>query len=159
MMTLADYTAPDLIIPRLRSRDASSLTAELCTALEQQGRLNNRSAFLEAVIRRESLASTAMPPGWAIPHARLADIPRLSFALGRTPVPVSWFGGQPVSLIFLFAVPEAEAAAYLNLISGLARLNQDDARWARLASAPDGRSMFDVLQEASLARTRAVLAN
>lgn len=158
-MTLADYTTPDLIIPRLHSRDASDLTAELCLVLQQQGRLSNRSAFYDAVISRESMASTAMPPGWAIPHARLAEIPRLSFALGRTPAPVRWLGGQPVSMVFLFAVPEAEAAAYLNLISALARLSQDDSRLGRLANAPDGPSMFEVLQEVSLSRSRAVLAS
>ena len=159
MMTLADYTAPDLIIPRLHGRDASDLTAELCLVLEQRGRLSDRSAFYDAVIRRESMASTAIPPDWAMPHARLADIPRLSFALGRTPAPVRWFGSQPVSMVFLFAVPEAEAAAYLNLISGLARLSQDDSCLGRLANAPDGPSMFAVLQEVSLSRSRAVLVN
>jgi mannitol/fructose-specific phosphotransferase system IIA component (Ntr-type) len=159
MMTLADFTTPDLIIPRLRSRDASELTAELCLTLEQQGRFSDRSAFYDAVIRRESLSSTAMLFGWALSYARLANIPQLCFALGRTAEPVSWFGGQSVNTIILFAVPEAEAAAYLNLLSGVAKLSQHGACLGQLTSAPDGQAMFEVLQSFPIPKTRAVLVN
>jgi mannitol/fructose-specific phosphotransferase system IIA component (Ntr-type) len=67
-----------------------------------------------------------------------------------------WFGGEPVNLIFLFAVPESEATAYLNLISGLAKLSQDHLRLRRLADAPDSRTMFEVLREIPLPKHPAV---
>ena len=100
-----------------------------------------------------------MLPGWAVPHARLAGIPRLSFALGRTAKPLAWFGGQPVHTVFLFAVPETEAAAYLNLISGLAKLSQDRLRREHLADASDSPAMFEVLQGIPLPGRRSALVN
>ena len=147
MNTVAYYTAPSLMVPLLSSRDGATIMAELCSTLQSQGRITDLLPFYQTVISHESLSSTAMSPGWAMPHARIAGIPRLSFALGRTAEPVVWFGGERVNVVFLFAVPESEAAAYLSLISGLARLSQDSLRLARLGDAPDSRAMFEVLQQ------------
>jgi mannitol/fructose-specific phosphotransferase system IIA component (Ntr-type) len=150
MNSVADYTEPLLIAPLLRSRDAAGVTAELCSMLERQGRIADLLPFYHEVISREALSSSAMSPGWALPHARVAGIPHLCFALGMTAEPLVWFGGEPVSLVFLCAVPQNQAAAYLNLISGLAKLSQNHARLGRLAEAPDSETMFEVLREIPL---------
>lgn len=150
MSAVADYTAPSLMVPLPRGRDAAALVADLCSTLRSQGLISDQETFYRAVLAHEKLSSTAMPPGWALPHARLAGIPRLAFVLGRTREPIAWFGGERVTTIFLCAVPEAEAGAYLGLISGLARLSQDTARLRRLEEAPDSRAMFEVLREVSL---------
>jgi mannitol/fructose-specific phosphotransferase system IIA component (Ntr-type) len=154
MNNVADYTAPLLMVPLLRSRDAAGVTAELCSMLERQGRISDLLPFYHAIISHEALSSTAMSPDWALPHARIAGIPHLCFALGRTAEPLVWFGGERVSMVFLSAVPQNQAAAYLSLISGLAKLNQDHGRLQRLADAPDCEAMFEVLREISLPKRR-----
>ena len=159
MNFVADYTEPSLILPLLRSRDAAGVTAELCSSLQCQGRINDLLPFYHAVLSHESLSSTAMSPGWALPHARITGIRRLSFALGRAAEPLAWFGGQAVSWVFLFAVPESDGAAYLNLISALARFSQDRWRLERLADALDSQSMFDVLREVPLPDRPAAVVN
>ena len=157
--SMADYTEPSLLLPLLRSRDAAAVTAELCSTLQRQGRISDLLPFYHAVISHEALSGTVISPGWALPHARSPEIPQLSFALGRTAEPLAWFGGEPVSMIFLFAVPESDAAAYLSLIAGLAKLGQDRLRLERLADAPDSRTMFEVLGEIPLPRRRAAAVN
>lgn len=157
---VANFTESSLMVPVLRGQDAAAVTAELCSALQRQGWLSDLLPFYQAVISHESLSSTAMSPGWALPHARSAGIERLSFALGRTAEPLVWFGGERVEMVFLFAVPDNEAGAYLNLISGLAKLSQDHGRRQRLAEAPDARAMFELLQEVLLpTRPAAALAS
>ena len=150
MNTVADYTDPSLLQPLLRCRDAAAVAAELCSTLHRLGRVNDLLPFYHAVISHEAVSSTVISPGWALPHARIADLPALSFALGRTAEPLAWFDGQPVNTIFLFAVPESDAAAYLRLIAGLARLGQDRWRLSRLVEAPDSQAMFEVLREIRL---------
>jgi len=155
MNSVADYTDPSLIVPLLRSRDAAAVTAELCSTLQRQGRINDLLPFHHAVITHESVSGTVISPGWALPHARLAGIAGLTFALGRTAEPLAWFGGEPVCMVFLFAVPESEAMAYLSLIAGLARLGQDRLRLERLGDAPDSLTMFEVLREIPLPKRTA----
>ena len=157
--SMADYTEPSLLLPLLRNRDAAAVTAELCSTLQRQGRISDLLPFYHAVISHEALSSTVISPGWALPHARIPEIPRLSFALGRTAEPLAWFGGEPVNMIFLFAVPESDASSYLSLIAGLEKLGQDRLRMHRLADAPDCGTMFEVLGEIPLPKRRAAAAN
>jgi PTS system nitrogen regulatory IIA component len=125
---------------------------ELCSILNQQGRLDEPAAFLNAVIKRESICPTSTAPGWALPHARLPGITQLSFALARSAQPLVWFGEGSIrpQMIFLFAVPEAEAGTYLRVVAGVAKLSQNPILLEQLRGAPDAQTMFEVLRQVSL---------
>jgi mannitol/fructose-specific phosphotransferase system IIA component (Ntr-type) len=158
MSTLADYTSPGLLIPRLQSRNATSVIQELCAVLEGEGRVGDRAAFYKAVLRREELSSTVTPSAWALPHARVPGLESLSFALGLSAESLHWFGNAPypVHVVFLFAVPENEAAVYLRLISALAKLSRDPQMMKRLVNAINGADMFEVFGLIPLREPRAV---
>jgi mannitol/fructose-specific phosphotransferase system IIA component (Ntr-type) len=150
--SLADYTSLELILSPLHSRTATAAIGELCATLSRTGRVKDQLAFYQAVLSHEALGTSAISPGWALPHARLRGLEQLSFALGHSPAPLNWpgAGAEPVHLVFLFAVPEAEGGAYLTLISGLAKLSQEPERVERLLRAPDAGTLFRLLQEVPL---------
>jgi fructose PTS system EIIBC or EIIC component len=154
--SLADFTSAELIVSPLRSETPEAAIGELCDALAAAGRLNNRAEFYDAVLHRERRAGTAIPPEWALPHARLVGLPQLCFALGRSPQPMRWLGpgAEPVRLIFLSAVPERDGLAYLTLISGLARLSKDAARLEHLLLESDRQAMFELLRQIQLPLAR-----
>jgi nitrogen PTS system EIIA component len=150
--TIADYTDPELIIPQVRCHEAPGVLGELCSSLNRAGRLPNILAFYNAAMSHEFVCSTVTSPGWALPHARIRGLERLSFALGRSAEPLDWPGGsgEKVKLVFLFAVPEADAGAYLLLVAGLARLSHDSPGCERLLQAPNPRAIFELLQQVQL---------
>lgn len=150
LKTLADFTSATLMVPELHTRTATGVIAELCSMLQRQGRLSDSARFYDAVLRRELLCTTAIEPGWALPHARLKEISQLSFALARSSQPLVWLGGLGPQTVFLFAVPEAEAKTYLNVVSAVARLTQSPALLEQLRRAPDGEAMFAVLRQVLL---------
>jgi mannitol/fructose-specific phosphotransferase system IIA component (Ntr-type) len=152
LKTLAHYTSPQLIQSPLAGRDAAAAISELCSLLRRFGRVGDSDVFYDRVIRRESMSSTAAPPGWALPHARSHDIPELVFALGQSVEPLAWFGParEPVRWVFLFAVPESQAAPYLALVSALARFSRDPANVERLLRALDRQALFDLLGQVQL---------
>ena len=124
-MTLADFTRPGLIVPHLRSRDATSAIHELSLAMQREGCVPDWLPFYHEALNREFLLSTDMEAGMAFPHARLAGLKELAFAFGRSDEPFAW-GPQithPVRMVFLLAVPATDSEHYLSLISGLARLS------------------------------------
>lgn len=155
LTSLADYTTPGLLIPRLDSRTASGAIAELCARLEFEGRIHDALAFYDAVLSRETLCSTAAAPGWALPHARVRGLSQLSVALGLRAEPITWYSGEAVQMVFLFAVPDDQAANHLRLISALARLSREPLQLERLLRSKDGESMLQVLQEIPLRQSRA----
>ena len=156
-MMLSRYTTCELMVPRLRSRDASAAVAELCSVLHREQRVQELLPFFNAVISRETLGSTATFPGWALPHARSKDVEHLAFAVGLASEPLTWFDGatEPVNVVFLFAVPESETASYLQLVSGIARLSQDPLRVQRLLQATDSQAMFELFREVPLRQAHA----
>lgn len=148
------------MIPNLRNTGPEAVISELTLVLHQEGRLEKVDEFREAVMARELMSPTAIPLGWALPHARLGALPQLSFALGRSSHPVVWFGASrpAVRVIFLFAVPEAKSKTYLDVVSAVARLTRNEALVSRLECAPDALAMFRVLQQAPLRPTGAAPA-
>ena len=152
LKSLADYTSPALMVPELQSKTAAGVIAELCSVLQRQGRLNDSAAFYEAVMRRELLSTTSFAPGWALPHARLKGLRQLSFVLARSSQPLVWSGetGFRPQTVFLFAVPEEEAKTYLNVIAAVTKLNQNTDLLEQLQHAPDGKTMFGVLEQIPL---------
>jgi len=161
--TLADYTSPALLIPYLRRNDAAGVIQELSAALHREARIPDLLEFYHAALNREYLCSTAIGPGWALPHAPSKSLDRPWFALGRSEKPMQWSAQirEKVQLVFLLAVPQTNAGTYLTLVAGLARLSKDGELIGRLLNAHDSFEMFEVLRQVKVRPnpTSAVLFN
>lgn len=151
-MTLADFTDPGLILPRLRGQDAASVIQELAQALQRERRVPDLLPFYHAALNREFLVSTEMEAGMAFPHARLPGLKELSFAFGRSDEPLAWGtrGARTVRLVFLIAVPATEATQHLLFISGLARLAKQDQLVQKIHAARDTFQILEVLRQIKL---------
>jgi mannitol/fructose-specific phosphotransferase system IIA component (Ntr-type) len=156
--TLARYTSTGLIIPQLRNHGPAAVLGELCSALGREGRVEDVLAFYNMAMSQEQVSHNAVPPGWALPYACVKGLSRLTFALGRSEEGLDWFGGQKVRLVFLFAVPETEAALHSRLLGALARLGQDPLRLEALFEASDSHAIFEVLQRIRLRPASSVAA-
>jgi mannitol/fructose-specific phosphotransferase system IIA component (Ntr-type) len=123
--------------------------------MHREGRVPDFLPFYNAVLNREHLADTAMESGMAFPHARLHGLKELSFALGRGDKPLTWGKtSRPVQLVFLLAVPAADATQYLLLISGLVRLAKQQDLLPQLLAAQDSSQILKILQQVPLPERR-----
>jgi len=146
--TLAEYTRPALIVPELRERDTAGIIGELSQVLQRQGCVADVLPFYHTALNQELLSNSALESGLAFPHSRLGGVKQLTFALGRTPEPVTWGAGGPwrVRLIFLLAVPATDAAGYLHLLASLARLGQRTELLDELRGAANAEAILAVLE-------------
>ena len=147
-VSLADFTRPALILPRLRERDPAGIISELSQALQRGGCVPDVLPFYHAALNQEFLANSALDCGIAFPHARLGGVKQLQFAFGRAPAPVIWGakGSWPVQLVVLLAVPPTDAACYLHLLASLARLGRQPEQLAQLRAAEDAEAILAVLE-------------
>jgi len=113
----------------------------------------DRSVFREALLERESLASTALGEGFALPHPRhllLTKPEEASLTVGYLEVPVDWKApdGVPVTTIFLVlsAVPEQ----HLCTLSALARLVQDNSFRLFVAQRPQKKELLEFMRKKGL---------
>jgi mannitol/fructose-specific phosphotransferase system IIA component (Ntr-type) len=145
--TLGEHTRLALIVPELRERDTAGIIGELSQVLQRHGCVADVLPFYHTALNQELLNNSALECGLAFPHARLSGVKQLTFALGRTPEPVSWGakGSWRVQLVFLLAVPATDAACYLNLLASLARLGQRSEMLDQLRAAENAEAILAVL--------------
>jgi mannitol/fructose-specific phosphotransferase system IIA component (Ntr-type) len=151
-MTLADFTWPGLIVPRLCGRDAPGVIHELSLVLHREGVVPDLLPFYNTALNREFLLSTDLESGLACPHARLPGVKTPAFSFGRSDEPFVWSPQftHPVRLVFLLAVPATEPVPYLAMLSGVAQLAKDSRLLDSIRGAVDTGSILEVFSRITL---------
>ncbi len=146
-MTLGDFIEVEAVVVPLRAASREEAVAELVGSLALPGAPGDRSELVAAVLAREQAGSTGLGNGVAIPHARTRRLTLPRVAAGRAAKPIDFKAadGQPVSLIFLLAVPESDPRAHLQLLAALSRLASDKKRLKVLARAASPQDLFEQL--------------
>jgi mannitol/fructose-specific phosphotransferase system IIA component (Ntr-type) len=158
-MTLAQYTEPSLLVPRLLSEYRDSAIAELGHRLENAGRIENARAFTHAVLDHESFVSAVFEEV-AFPLARGQAVKELSFALGLSPQGVRWGVDKvpTVHAVVLFAVPLSAGQPYLSLLVTFSGFLKDETAFSALRRCAQPEEMFAALKKVRLRRTGPQLA-
>jgi len=106
--------------------------------------------LLQVLLARESLGSTAIGDGIAIPHPRSPIVlhvsrPIISLSFLETPIDFEAPDGKPVGIIFTIVSPTIRA--HLHLLSRLSYALKDES-WRRILSAPGVREeILDILKQ------------
>ena len=105
----------------------------------------NVGDIYRGLIERERLGSTAIGQGVAIPHCRLPSCQSIAGALFLLDDPIDFDApdDEPVQILFVLLVPEAETTEHLSTLAMLARrFNRDEYR-AALRAATSNTELFD----------------
>lgn len=135
-MLLTELLPADRIRLPLQATDKPGVLKELVEFLvERSG--GNAADILAAVRDRESVLSTGIGFGIAIPHAKTASVDSLSLVAGVSsrPIPFDAIDGEPVRLFFLLIGPESAAGLHVKALSRIARVvRRESVREALLAA-------------------------
>ena len=148
-MKLIEFIDSNNIDMQLVAVDKFSAIDALAALLDQNGYLNDKQAYLEAVAERESHCTTGIGNAVAIPHGKTAAVKRSSIAVGKLAKAVDWqaMDDQPVEVVFLLAIGENDAGdLHLKLLQQIAVKLMDDAIVAALRSACDKASLLAALE-------------
>ena len=148
-MHLTELLSPDRVVVPLPAGDRQSAIAALSRHLADRADANYADV-LGAVMERESVLSTGIGFGVAIPHARSAAVRELSMVAGVTPSAVAFdaIDGEPVRLFFLIVGPEASSSQHVRILSRIARLVRRDAVRRQLCEATSADAFYKVLLDA-----------
>ncbi len=148
-MLLSDILSPARIRIPLRAKDKPAVLRELVGLVAENGG-PQFDDVLAAVTARESVLSTAIGCGVAIPHGKSSLLPDLRLAAGTSAEPVGFdaLDGQPVRLFFLLVGPESAAAAHVKALSRLSRLVRKELFREQLLEARDPEEFHRFLREA-----------
>ena len=91
------------------------------------------------VIERESVLSTGVGSGIALPHGKCPGLERLEIVAGRTREPVDFeaVDGDPVQLVVMMVGPPSAAGYHVKTLGHISRSLRDPGLRAKLSGAED----------------------
>jgi nitrogen PTS system EIIA component len=147
-MRLRDFFTPGAIDLDLHAADKDAALGELVRLLGVDARAEE--TLLRVLQRRESLGSTGMGRGIAIPHCRslVANRLRLAYGYSRKGIDFQAIDGKPVHHLFLIVAPPLEISnQYLPVLGRIAQLAKEPDVPQRLAALTSADAFFQLLEE------------
>lgn len=145
---LAQMLDQGAVAPAMASKTRASVLCDLVTLAEKTGHLCDAKDFLERLKLREDLCSTALPGGFALPHARFheSNFFDTSFiVVGRT-IQGIHFGasdGEPTHLFFLVCCQDDRL--HLHTLARLCLIAKRGNVLDQLLDAPDRQILKEIL--------------
>ena len=162
-MNLTTLTHPSAVCVQAQYASREEAIRQLTMRLVALGNITNGDAFLTEVFHRESLGPTALGEGLAVPHGKSTVVKEAAFAVATLSKPLEWEGvdgPENVELIFLLAIPPAEAGStHIQVLTELTSRLADDALRARVMAATTAEGLLAALEDAPQQEEVTVLVN
>jgi PTS system nitrogen regulatory IIA component len=149
-MYLSELLNEDAILLGLTSRDKESCIKELVQLLETAHRINTRGEILSKVLQRESMMSTGIGNGVAIPHGKTRQFDRLiaACAVARPGIDFDSTDGEPAGLFILLVSPENLRGPHVKALANVSRLLKEEAVRTSLQQAATPGQFLEILRTA-----------
>lgn len=123
-MLLSELLTADRIRIPLGGRTKDDLLRELVELATAGQDPAVGTSVLAAVRERETVLSTGIGDGVAVPHGKTPSLEALTMAAGALGQPVDFdaLDGEPVDLVFLLVGPENAAGGHVRALGRIARL-------------------------------------
>jgi PTS system nitrogen regulatory IIA component len=148
-MKLLDIVSPGGVVDDLRAETKEGVLREMSEVAASGIPSLSAQSLTSILMERESLGSTGIGDGVAIPHGKVPGLTGLLAVFGRSRAGVQFHSldGKPAHLFFLVVAPEHSAGMHLKALARISRLLKD-ARFRRsLLDARDADDLRRVLQE------------
>ena len=128
-MDLTQLIQFDLIQFGFSATDKKEALNKLTDMLVEKGIIGNKDEFFKALLERESLSTTGVGDGIAIPHAKASCFEKAMIIYAKSDSGVEWesFDAQPAKHIFMICAPANGADEHLKALATLstALMNPD----------------------------------
>jgi len=145
--SVTDYT--DLrYIRKLEARDKFSAIEELARAFECTDLCSDIDSLVNALKEREEIMSTGIGAGIAIPHAKIASVKEMAFAVGISEKGIDFdsMDGHPVNLIILVIAGEKQHKDYLMLLSNIMAILKKEPVKERIIKSFTSEDILEILK-------------
>ena len=145
---MVDIINKNLMKLNLKSNTKEEIIKELASLIDKENRLNDYEKYVQEVLHRESLTTTGIGFGIAIPHGKSDAVKIPTVALGKVSEGVDWesLDGEPVKIIFLLAVPEEAASnQHLKILAALSRKLMNEEFIHELFNSTDKDRLLELL--------------
>ena len=148
----SDYFKISQLVFELKALEKVAAVEELIDVLAKQKLVRNRKMILTRLMDRETLESTALGDGIAVPHARVDSDGEIVIAVGRSSEGIDFSAPdkKKVHLIILIIWNPTLPGLFNHLFAGLAHFLRDPHFRRRIFEAKDKNALWEALGEIEL---------
>ncbi len=139
----------EFINANLNANSKDEALAELIHTIIEGGLPLNSSAILDILKQRESLGSTGIGEGVAIPHGKIPALEDIVVAFGRSEEGIAYdsLDGKPVHLFFLLLAPENSAGQHLKILAKISKMLKEADFRRNLLKAKTQSDLYNIIIE------------
>jgi len=141
----------DAIVPSLVATTKDGAIRELVGTLQAAGYFQPTEveAVVKEIMRRESLGSTGIGRGVAIPHSRFEGLTKLIGTLGlsRAGIPFDSIDGEDVHMVFLLVSKPDQPGPHLHALETIVRVSEDDAFISKLLACETREEIWRLIED------------
>ena len=149
-MDVAEVLKPNRVALTLDAESKEDALRKLTDILYESGALEDKDAFLDDVLKRESISTTGIGNGIAIPHGKSANVKETTVAIGRLTKALEWqsVDDNPVEFIVLLAVNDNDKTdVHVRLLSQIARKLASEQTCKNLLGAKSADEIIKIFSE------------
>lgn len=122
---------------------------KLVDLMDASGNLNDKKEYKNKVLERESLSTTGIGDGIAIPHAKTKAVknPGLSSMVVPEGVDYDSLDGAPAKLFFMIAAPESANNLHLEVLARLSTILMDESFRESLINAKSKEEYLKLIDD------------
>ncbi|WDP88668.1 MAG: PTS sugar transporter subunit IIA [Desulfobacter sp.] len=147
-MKISDILNKDSIIADLAAENKTGVIRELAEAVAPAAGAGS-DAIATVLMERESLGSTGIGGGIAIPHGKLEGVESVTvgFGLSRKGIDYNSLDNRPVHIFFLLLTSENSSGGHLKVLAQISKLLKMDQFKTRLKTAESVEEIYEIIME------------
>ncbi|MHB8091497.1 MAG: PTS sugar transporter subunit IIA [Syntrophales bacterium] len=148
-MKITEMLKREFVLEELKGTNKEEVLAELSGVFKKVGLVMDPEEMLKILLARESLGSTGIGDGVAIPHGKMAGLKEMVVSFGRSREGIDFeaMDHSPVHLFFLLMAPENSAGLHLKVLAKISRMLKDSVFRKKLMEAKLHDDLFAVISE------------
>jgi nitrogen PTS system EIIA component len=151
---LTDFIREELVLPDMRASRKPEAIRELAIHLGSREEGIESDEIERVLTERESLGSTAVGEGVAIPHGKLDSVSHLigCFARSRRGVNFDSQDGSRTHFFFVVVAPQSTTGEHLKALARISRLFKNSSIRQSLLRADSAAEIYALLRQADAAQ-------
>ncbi len=149
-INLTQFFRKELFVPSLKSETKNKVLKELIKPLIKLDLIKNENILYQTLIKRETLGSTGIGKGIAIPHCRTLTVSDINIVFGLSPkgIPFNAIDKKDVHILFLIvAPPQDKNNQYLPLLGKIVEIVRDAKMHKALLKIQDYDNLINIIKD------------
>ncbi|MBS3818834.1 PTS sugar transporter subunit IIA [bacterium] len=148
-MKICEYLSEKNVLTDLESAEKKEILEQFVKELKKRGLIGKEKKILDQLLKRESLGSTGMENGVALPHALTEEVkePLISIGIVKKGMNFEAVDQMPTYVLFLILGNQDQPGLQLKILAHICRLVKETDLVERFKKIDDPSQVCKILEE------------